>query len=135
MVCSNKRLVMEVKSGEARGFNFTIKTKSGLLNTDGTPQYIPMNLAEYTVEFDIKQYPYYSVKSLVSKVITTTYSADGEIYEPVGGKFRIQVTLDDLKKLVPSQDYYVIITLVNGNTRIIISGEGNTSGVFRFCKS
>ena len=133
MVCNKNRLVMEVKSGEARGFGFTIKIK------DVEGNYNPMDLSEYNVNFEIKLYPYFSVDPLISKVLTLEQNSyTGQIEDQSGddkGKFTVEITQDDLEKLVPSQEYYVIITLVNGDTKIIISGEGNTSGIFRFCKS
>lgn len=135
MVCSKNRLVMEVKSGEARGFGFTIKNKSEILQPDGT-YYTPMDLTNYTVQFQVKKYPYFSVQSIIDKIVTTEEDMEnGWIYNPEGGQFKVELTLEDLNKLIPSQDYYVIITLLNGNQRIIISGEGDKSGILRFCKS
>ena len=135
MTYSNNRLVMEVKSGEARSFGFTIEQK-GATDLYGNVTYDPIDLTNYTVEFDIKPYPYFSVAPLISKRVTTTPDEyNGTIYNPTQGQFKVNITLEDLGQLVPSQDYYAIITLVNGDTRMIISGEGNTSGIFRFCKS
>ena len=135
MSCTNDRLVMEVKSGEARNFGFTIEQKYGQ-DLSGNPVYVPMDLTDYTVNFEIKRYPYFSVEPLISKTITTADDEyNGSIYNATDGQFKVNITLADLETLVPSQEYYVIITLLNGDTRIIISGEGNTSGVFRFCKS
>lgn len=136
MACRNKRLIMKIKSGEAKGFSFTIKSNSGLLDTDGQPIYNPVNLTEYTIEFQIKKYPYFTVPSILEKKITTTEDDyNGWIFSPETGQFSIQITLEDMEKLTPETDYYVILTMVNGDVRTIISGQGDTSGIFKVCQS
>lgn len=139
MVCNNKnnRLLMEVKSGESRGFGFTIKQLSGQ-DEDGNNVYEPMKLTDYQVVFEVKRYPYNSVEPLISKTLTTevdNYTGWILDQDEYPGQFQIQLTADDLDNLVPEQQYYVILTLVNGDTKIIISGEGDTSGILRFCQS
>lgn len=138
MVCSNEnnRLLMEVKSGESRGFGFTIKQLTG--TQDDSPVYDPMNLSDYNVVFEVKKYPYNSVDALISKTLTTevdNYTGWILDQDEYPGQFQIQLTEIDLDNLVPEQQYYVILTLVNGDTKIIISGEGDTSGILRFCQS
>jgi len=136
MACKNNRLAMKIKSGEARGFGFTIKTNTGRTDTSGNPIYQALNLTGYTIEFQIKKYPYYTVEPIINKEITDLQDGSvGWITDARNGKFTVQITLDDLSKLIPEKDYYLIITLINGDTRLIISGEGDKSGVFRVCQS
>lgn len=122
MLCNSNRLVLEVKQGESRSFGFTIKQKGE-----------PMNLTDYTVTVQVKKSPYFKVKSLIEKRVTTELSDDGQIYGAELGQFKITFTESDTTKL-PPDDYYLIIFLENGPTKIIISGEGNKSGILRFCK-
>lgn len=139
MACRSNRLVMKIKSGEARGFTFTIKTNSGLNDINGNPEYNALDLTDYTVSFQIKKYPYYTVDPIIDKEITQLQDGTvGWILYQSGenkGKFIVQITLEDLAKLVPEKDYYLILTLITGDQRIIISGEGDTSGIFRVCQS
>ena len=139
MACRSNRLVMKIKSGEARGFTFTIKTNSGLTDMNGNVIYNVLDLTDYTVSFQIKKYPYYTVDPIIDKEITLLQDGTvGWILEQSGddkGKFIVQITLEDLTKLIPEKDYYLILTLITGDQRIIISGEGDTSGIFRVCQS
>lgn len=136
MACKSNRLVMKIKSGEARSFGITVKTNTGTFNTKGEPIYRALDLTGYTVNFEIKKYPYFTVEPIISKQITNIEDgAIGWIYDPTNGKFSVQITMNDMEKLVPEKDYYLILTLVNGDTRLIISGEGDTSGIFRVCQS
>lgn len=136
MACKSNRLVMKIKSGEARSFGVTVKTNTGTFNTKGEPIYRALDLTGYTVNFEIKKYPYYTVEPIINKEITELQDGStGWITDPRNGKFTVQITLDDLAKLIPEKDYYLILTLVNGDTRLIVSGEGDTSGIFRVCQS
>ena len=122
MLCNSNRLVVEVKQGEARSFGFTIKHNKE-----------PMDLTDYQVVVQVKKSPYFKVQSLINKVITAELSDSGQIYDAELGKFKVTFTEKDTVTLPPN-DYFLIIYLVNGPTKIIISGEGNTSGILRFCK-
>ena len=113
---------MEVKQGESRSFVFTIKQKGE-----------PMDLTNYQVVVQIKKSPYFKVRPLIEKRVTTELSDDGRIYDAKQGQFKITFTEVDTTKL-PPDDYYLIIFLENSPTKIIISGEGNKSGILRFCK-
>lgn len=141
MTCENNRIIIELQSGEVRNFSMTIQTKVGNTNT-----YKPLNLTEYTIEVDIKKYPYFSVDSIIHKDLTIeepglvdsyilpqVQSTDPE--QNTIGKFVLGISQEDLELLKPEGEYYLIITLVNGDTRIIISGEGDSSGILRFCNS
>lgn len=138
MACRSNRLVMKIKSGEARGFTFTIKTNTGLIQ-DGQPVYRVVDLTDYTVSFQIKKYPYFTVDPIIDKEITSLQDGTkGWILDQSGddkGKFIVQITMDDMSRLIPEKDYYLILTLQTGDQRIIISGEGDTSGIFRVCQS
>ena len=122
MLCNSNRLVLEVKQGESRSFGFTIKQKGE-----------PMDLTDYSVTVQVKKSPYFKVKSLIKKRVTTKLSDDGRIYDAEQGQFKITFTETDTT-ILPPDDYYLIIFLENGPTKIIISGEGNKSGILRFCK-
>ena len=122
MLCNSNRLVLEVKQGESRSFGFTIKQKGE-----------PMDLTDYSVTVQVKKSPYFKVKPLIEKQVTTTLTGDGRIYDAALGQFKITFTETDTTTL-PPDDYYLIIFLENGPTKIIISGEGNKSGILRFCK-
>ena len=122
MLCNSNRLVVEVKQGEARSFGFTIKHNKE-----------PMDLADYQVVVQIKKSPYFKVKPLIEKRVTTELSDDGRIYDAALGQFKITFSEADTT-ILPPDDYYLIIFLENGPTKIIISGEGNNSGILRFCK-
>ena len=122
MLCNSNRLVLEVKQGESRSFGFTIKQKGE-----------PMDLSDYTVTVQVKKSPYFKIKSLIEKRVTTELSEDGRIYDAEQGQFKITFTEVDTT-ILPPDDYYLIIFLENGPTKIIISGEGNKSGILRFCK-
>lgn len=121
--CS-QRLLLEIKQGTSRTYGFTIKQGGN-----------PMDLTKYTVIFEVKPAPYYTVPDLIYKELTTT-SDDrvvGNIYNPTEGQFKVTFNIEDYIKLPPN-DYYLVVTLVEGTTRIIISGEGQASGIFRICK-
>lgn len=122
MLCNSNRLVVEVKQGEARSFGFTVKHNKE-----------PMDLTDYQVVVQVKKSPYFKVQSLIEKVVTTELSDSGQIYNPELGKFKVTFTEKDTVTFPPN-DYFLIIYLVNGPTKIIISGEGNKSGILRFCK-
>ena len=122
MLCNSNRLVLEVKQSEARSFGFTIKQKDE-----------PMDLSDYTVIVQVKKSPYFKVKTLIEKRVTTELTDNGRIYDAEQGQFKITFTEVDTTEL-PPDDYYLIIFLENGPTKIIISGEGNKSGILRFCK-
>lgn len=122
MLCNSNRLVVEVKQGEARSFGFTIKHNKE-----------PMDLTDYQVVVQVKKSPYFKVQSLIEKVVTAELGEAGQIYDAEQGQFKITFTESDTT-ILPPDDYYLIIFLENGPTKIIISGEGNKSGILRFCK-
>lgn len=138
MACTNNRLVVKIQSGEARSFGFTIKTKTLTKQDDGT-YYIPMDLSDYIVDLQIKLYPYESVEPVIHKIITSEEdSLIGQILDQSGedrGRFLVQINSDDMQILVPEKEYVLAIYLVNGDTRIMISGEGDNIGVFKVCNS
>lgn len=130
MTCAKNRLVVKIQSGEARSFGFTIKAKNSL------DEYVPMDLTQYIVDFQIKEYPYASVNPIINKEITLDEDTlNGWIYEPTLGKFKVEINQDDMDILIPGKEYYLVITLINGETRIIISGEGDNVGTFMVCNS
>lgn len=140
MGCCKERLIIELQSGEVRSFSMTIQTR-----VENTNTYTPMNLNGYTIEIDIKKYPYYSVESIIKKVLTIQEPGvtDSYIMPQTNsggvnniGKFVLGINSDDLEVLKPSGEYYIVITLVSGdNNRTIISAEGDKAGIIRFCNS
>lgn len=124
MVCpqDSNELVLQVRQGESRGFEFTIKT-------DGEP----FDLTDWTINFNVKEAPYESLKPLISKVITTTSdtNTNGIIDNPTGGQFNVTISQEDT--LLPPYDYYLVITMTNETQIINISGDGNEKAVFRVC--
>lgn len=134
MSCGNNRLIVEMKQGESRSFAFTLKNKTGSYTND-KPDYEPYNLNDCIIEFDIKEYPFESVTPIIHKVLTTNDVSDSYILQPPeNGKFVVNMLATDTIGLSPDKEYSLVITLVNGDTRIIISADDNNSGVFRFCK-
>lgn len=136
MSCNNgKHLVLEVNQGYPRGFGFTINQTHYTLDEDGNEIAViePLDLTGYTIEFRVKEAPYYNLKSLISKDITTTEDlTQGWISEPTEGKFQVQLTLEDTLKL-PPKDYALCVYIKNRDTFTNISGDGNKFAIFRVC--
>lgn len=127
------RLVMEINQGEDRAFGFTIYTRYCNQET-GQDVSEPYDLTGKTIVFQIKKAPYYAIPALIEKEITETsdeYSI-GNIYNPTGGQFKIQVVQEET--LYPPDDYYAIIRCKDQTQEFAIAGEGNKSGIFRICK-
>ena len=98
-----------------------------------------MDLSDYIVDLQIKLYPYESVEPVIHKIITSEEdSLIGQILDQSGedrGRFLVQINSNDMQILVPEKEYVLAIYLVNGDTRIMISGEGDNIGVFKVCNS
>lgn len=121
--CNNDRLELIVKQGTLQSYNFTVHNK------DGTP----LNLSGYFVRVEIKKYPLAKVQPLVAWDINTYSSEGGQITSIEEGKFTIRVTSDVSTNLNPDV-YYIVITLVSPDNQIIISGEGDKSGIIKICR-
>lgn len=121
--CSDK-LLLEIKQGTNRSYGFTIKQLEN-----------PFDLTGYTILVEVKPSPYFSVPSLITKEITedSDETTIGSIYNPTEGQFKLKVAIEDYIKFPPG-DYYLIVTMVKDTNRIIISGEGQASGIFRIVK-
>ena len=126
--CANNRLILEVKQGENRPFNFT------LMQVDSEGNETPINLTNYTVDFEVRVMPYVNTATLFTKTITTTPTSDGQITEPTQGKFTVYIYSTDIDNL-PPQDYYLSIYIVNNINRTCISGDGDNSSIIRFCQA
>lgn len=124
MACPQDKneLVLQVRQGENRGFGFTIKQ-------DGTP----FDLTQWTINFMVKEAPYESLSPIIAKEITTTSDSAtvGQIYNPTGGQFSVVITTEET--LLPPYDYYLVITMGDGQQIVNISGDGNEKAVFRVC--
>ena len=124
MACPQDKneLVLQVRQGENRGFGFTIKQ-------DGTP----FDLTQWAINFMVKEAPYESLKPIIAKEITATSDSAtvGQIYNPTGGQFSVVITTEET--LLPPYDYYLVITMGDGQQVINISGDGNEKAVFRVC--
>lgn len=118
-----KELILEVKQGEQRSYGFTI-------NQDG----LPMDLARWTVNFEVKEAPYEAIQPIISKIVSTTSddATDGVIYNPTGGQFKVNILKEET--LLPPYDYFLVVTLTDGQQIINISGDGNTKSIFRVCR-
>lgn len=136
MSCNNgKHLVLEVNQGYPRGYSFTINQIHYTLDEDGNEIGViePLDLTGYTIEFRVKEAPYYKLKSLISKDITTTEDlTQGWISEPTEGKFQVQLTKEDTLKL-PPKDYALCVYIKDKDTFTNISGDGNKFAIFRVC--
>lgn len=121
--CNEDRLILLIKQGEDKSFTISIKDRSG----------VPISLDGKTIEVDVKMYPLYKVKSIFTKTITSNPVDGSYISDADNGKFILKINIDDTKDLPPA-NYYLVITLINGNgTKTIISGEGDKSGVLKVC--
>lgn len=136
MSCNNgKHLVLEVNQGYPRGYSFTINQTHYTLDEDGNEIGViePLDLTGYTIEFRVKEAPYYKLKSLISKDITEVEDlTQGWISEPTEGKFQVQLTKEDTLKL-PPKDYALCVYIKNQDTFTNISGDGNKFAIFRIC--
>lgn len=136
MTCNNgSHLVLEVNQGCPRGYSFTLNQIHYTLDEDGNEVGViePLDLTNLVVEFRVKEAPYYKLKSLISKDITTTEDlTKGWISEPTLGQFQVQLTMEDTLKL-PPKDYALCIYLKDKDTFTNISGDGNKFAIFRVC--
>ena len=137
MACNNgEHLVLEINQGCPRGYSFTINQQHTAIDPDTGDEIVviePLDLTGLTVEFRVKEAPYYKLKSLISKDITTTEDlAKGWISEPTLGQFQVQLTMEDTLKL-PPKDYALCIYLKDKDTFTNISGDGNRFAIFRVC--
>lgn len=117
--CNDDRIEVVIKQGEQRSYVFNITDREGN----------PVNLTGSTIEVQIKKYPLYKVKSIYEMVLDIASSENGYINNPEGGQFTLTITEEQSGNLNPDE-YYIIITLVTGDNRVIISGEGQQSGRF-----
>ncbi|MBQ2349748.1 MAG: hypothetical protein II393_00495 [Cytophagales bacterium] len=121
--CNDERLELVIKQGEQRSYSFTIKDKTGT----------PVDLSSSTIEVQVKNYPLYKVNSILTMPLNRESSENGQITDPTNGKFVLTITEEQSSSLVP-KEYYLIITMITGTNRVIISGEGQASGVLVVCK-
>lgn len=136
MTCNNnEHLVLEINQGCPRGYSFTINQQTRGINEDGNEIIViePLDLTGYTIEFRVKEAPYYKLPSLISKDITENeVPTVGFIEEPTEGKFQVQLTMEDTLKL-PPRDYALCVYLKDKDTFTNISGDGNRFAIFRVC--
>lgn len=120
--CNNSRVVLVMKQGEQRSFIFNIKDKDGN----------PVDLVSREILVEIKNYPLLKVKPIISIELTNVDNGNGYINDQEAGQFIL--TLTERESSLNPQEYYLIITMISGEERIIISGEGNQSGVLKICR-
>lgn len=120
--CNNDRVELLIKQGEQRSYIFNIT------NSDGTP----LDLSSREILVEIKKYPLYKVKALIEITLTNVDQGNGYINDPTNGQFTLTLTENE-SSLNPAE-YYLIITMISGSERIIISGEGDLSGVLKVCR-
>lgn len=121
--CNKDKIELLIKQGTSQSYNFTVRNK------DGTP----LDLSGYFIRVDIKKYPLAKVQSLTSWDINTYSSEGGQITSVSEGKFTLRVTSDVSTNLNPDV-YYIVIMLINPDNQIIISGEGDKSGIIKICR-
>lgn len=121
--CNDDRVELIMKQGEQRSFIFNIKDKDQ----------VPVDLEGATIEVQIKNYPLFKVKSLFEVTLDEATSEFGYINDPSNGQFTLTLT-EDISGNLPPKEYYLIITLVRGDGRTIISGEGEQSGILTICR-
>ena len=121
--CNKDKLELLVKQGTSQSYNFTVRNK------DGTP----LDLSGYFIRVDIKKYPLAKVQSLVSWDITVNSSEGGQITSVTEGKFTVKISSDVSTNLDPNV-YYIVIMLISPDNQIIISGEGDKSGILKICR-
>ena len=121
--CNKDRLELLVKQGTSQSYNFTVRA------SDGTP----LDLSDYIIKVQIKKYPLAKVSPLIEWDITIDSTEYGQITSVDEGKFYIHLT-EDLTTSLNPDTYYLVVMLVNQNNQIVISGEGDKSGVLRICK-
>ena len=116
--CNEDRVELVIKQGEQRSYIFNITDREGN----------PVNLSGCTIEIQVKNYPLYKVKSLIEIILSQANTENGYINNVDGGQFTLIITEEQSSSL-PPKDYYLIITLIKSDSRIIISGEGSSSGI------
>ena len=126
--CANNRLILEVKQGENRSYDFTLM-QYGEDNNE-----TPIDLTNYTVEFEVRAMPYVNTPTIFTKKLDLTPTQDGQIYDSTNGKFLVYIYSSDIDNL-PPQDYYLSIYIVNNANRTTISGDGDNSSIIRFCQA
>lgn len=120
--CNNDRVELLIKQGEQRSYIFNITSN------DGTP----IDLSGREILVEIKKYPLYKVKALIEITLTNVDQGNGYINNPANGQFTL--TLTENESTLNPAEYYLIITMISGSERIIISGEGDLSGVLKVCR-
>lgn len=131
MYCNNN-LILELKQGEDRTFGFTIV--QNINNNE-----VPLDLTGYNIKVEVRQQPYSQVTPFINKLLDTTETIDGYIYNPTGGQFQIRFNDIDFNGYPPN-DYYLSVYIINDDTNsddptiVNISGNGNNTSIIRFCK-
>lgn len=120
--CNDDRVELLIKQGEQRSYIFNIA------NADTTP----LDLSGKEILVEIKKYPLYKVKALVEITLSNIDNGNGYINDPTNGQFTLTLTENE-SSLNPAE-YYLIITMISGSERIIISGEGDLSGILKVCR-
>lgn len=120
--CNKDRVELLIKQGEQRSYIFNIT------NADTTP----LDLSGKEILVEIKKYPLYKVKPLIEITLSNINNGNGYINDPTNGQFTLTLTENE-SSLNPAE-YYLIITMISGSEKIIISGEGDLSGILKICR-
>lgn len=126
-------LLMEVNQGCPRGFAFTIMQRI-CDPVSGEYSEVPVNLNEYNVSFQVKLSPFAGVAPIINKLITQTSDEVnvGRITNGINGEFKVQLTGDDLRCLVP-QDYNLLLYLEKDGIYTNLGADGKAYAIFRVC--
>lgn len=114
--------------GEAKNFSVSVNVKN-----ENETEFIPFNLTDYAIQFNVLGSPTANAKVLVSKTITqlTNLNEEGQITDAQNGQFVFNITADETIQLGlghhPIQ--IKIIDLDTGNELVTLT-EGGDLGEF-----
>lgn len=120
--CNKDKIELLVKQGTTQSFKLIIRDKEGN----------PVDLLGCVIAVDIKKYPLLKVESLYSSSLTTVYTPDGYISDQSNGEVTVTINENITNNFNPGI-YYMVIQLIRGDEKVIISGEGTQSGILRIC--
>lgn len=117
------KLVLKIKQGEEINVAFTIKQAGN-----------PLVLADYTVDFQVKNNPTVKSKPIIHKEITVDSDINevGNINYPNLGQFTVHLTEKDTS--FPIGEYYLIISIKRYKENNIISSSCCSQAKFIICE-
>jgi len=118
--------MLQIKIGEQKAINYSLKMKSTSL---------PVNLTNSKIIFQVKENENQIDNFLIEKTITETSeeSEMGKIYDPENGKFSVFFKAEDTLSLEINRDYFYTIWRIFENTKEVISSQGLKVEEFLVC--